>query len=70
MTPTNDKKSLLDQYPVTKITDCIFCRGEIRLVRRGSGKPWRGRLDYWYTEDPRDDHGCIERILQLGETSA
>lgn len=60
-----DRTTKKRSYPLTKTTDCIFCGAEISLVRRGTGKPWRTGLDYWYAEDPV--HYCHEREETIGK---
>lgn len=46
-------------YPREKTENCRFCGQPMKLVRRGDGKPFRGRVAYWYTEP--DPHHCAER---------
>jgi hypothetical protein len=38
-------------YPLTMERTCPLCHERVVSTRRGSGKPWRGGLDYWYADD-------------------
>jgi len=44
----------LNRYPTTQQHQCPQCDATITLTRTGTGRPWRGGLDYWY----RSDHDC------------
>lgn len=44
-------------YPETMEVTCSACRKPYTTHRQGTGKPWRGGLDYWYS----GDHDCPER---------
>lgn len=44
-------------YPATMEVTCPRCRQVYTSHRTGSGEPWRGGLDYWYT----GDHDCPKR---------
>jgi len=38
-----------EDYPLAIETPCPFCKQMVVSTRTGSGKPWRGGLDYWYS---------------------
>ena len=46
----------MPDYPTTKTSTCKYCGKVQPMDRQGTGKPWRGRLDYWYSVPPC---GCI-----------
>jgi hypothetical protein len=50
-------------YPpfITKV--CKDCGAAVTLERQGSGCPYEGRLDYWYTTD----HHCPESEAKEAE---
>jgi hypothetical protein len=48
-------------YPVTHTETCRHCGAVVTLQRCGDGRPWRGRLNYWYTTD----HRCPESEREL-----
>lgn len=43
-------------YPPVVNETCKYCGITVTLLRQGDGRPWRGRLNYWYTTE----HRCPE----------
>jgi hypothetical protein len=43
-------------YPPVLTEVCKYCGAAVTLERQGDGRPWRGKLNYWYSTD----HRCPE----------
>ncbi len=39
----------IKDFPKMQETTCPFCGRSQTATRQGTGKPWRGSLDYWYS---------------------
>ncbi len=53
-------------YPPIKNEVCKHCGAVVTMVRDGDGRPFRGRLNYWYSTD----HRCPESDRALAEQEA
>jgi hypothetical protein len=53
-------------YPPSLTKVCKGCGAIVTLERQGSGRPYEGRLDYWYTTA----HHCPEgnQTIEAKET--
>ncbi len=53
-------------YPPVLTETCKHCGAVVTLERQGDGRPWRGKLNYWYTTD----HRCPESEQLLSAQKA
>jgi hypothetical protein len=53
-------------YPPEVTEVCKYCGASVTLQRQGDGRPWHGRLNYWYTTD----HRCPESDRAIAARSA